>query len=43
MAQADGGLSAVLVVDAAAVAREIVAASSRPLVTYRLTPIEGAE
>lgn len=40
MAQANGGLSAVLVVDAEAVAREIVAASSRPLVTYRLTPIE---
>lgn len=41
MAQNDGGLSSVLVVDASAVATEIVAASTRPLVTYRLTPIGG--
>lgn len=34
-------VSAAIVIDAAAIAREIIAAAKRPLVTYRLTPLDG--
>jgi len=38
MAAKDGGISTVLVLDSAGIAREIIAAAKRPLVTYRLIP-----
>lgn len=38
VAARNGGVAAGLVMDAASIAREIAAASTRPLVTYRLSP-----
>ena len=43
MAARDGGVSAGLVLDSASIAREIVSAAKRPLITFRLTPKEAGE